>query len=187
MKKRIDKIEEILEQLGKEVTVLNRNLNREVTILNRNLNREITNLNKEVSHLTGSWGRFVEGLVEPSAINFAKKKWGKVIEIHPRLKISRNGKNAEYDLVIVSEKEFMFLVSAKANVSSQDIDELLFDMDNFFYFLGRYKGYKLAGAIAGMGFGKGVDKYAYKKGLIVMKPANDVMKIIQPKNMKFVK
>jgi DNA-binding PadR family transcriptional regulator len=157
---------------------------------------EIKKLKTEISRLTGSWGEFVEGMIEPSAIKFMEQKGFKVIGVYPEAKVSRDGENAEYDLFLVCEKKsnnsnrkkdkVILLVSAKTKVSSRDVDELLEDMKKFFFFLEQYKGFKLMGAIAGIRFGKGADIYALRSGLIVMKPAGEVMQIQEPKKVRFV-
>jgi predicted nuclease with TOPRIM domain len=155
---------------------------------------EIRKLKTEISRLTGSWGEFVEGMIEPSSIKFMEGKGFKVVEVHSGDKVSKNGLNAEYDLYLVCEKsnknnkkeKVILLVSAKTKVSSKDVDELLEDMKNFFFFLEEYKGYKLMGAIAGIRFGKGADIYALRSGIIVMKPAGEVMQIQEPKKIRFV-
>jgi hypothetical protein len=162
---------------------------------------EIRKLKTEISRLTGSWGEVPEGMIEPSSIKFMEEKGFKVVQVHQEAKVSRNGMNAEYDLYLVCEKsnntknkgnnnnkkdKVILLVSAKTKVSSKDVDELLEDMKNFFFFLEEYKGYKLMGAIAGIRFGKGADIYALRSGLIVMKPAGEVMQIQEPKKIRFV-
>jgi uncharacterized coiled-coil protein SlyX len=162
---------------------------------------EIKKLKTEISRLTGSWGEFVEGMIEPSAIKFMEEKGFKVIGIYPEAKVSRDGENAEYDLYLVCEKsnnnknkgnnnrkkeKVILLVSAKTKVSSRDVDELLEDMRKFFFFLEQYKGFKLIGAIAGIRFGKGADLYALRSGLITMKPAGEVMEIHEPKKLKVI-
>ena len=162
---------------------------------------EIKKLKTEISRLTGSWGEFVEGMIEPSAIKFMEEKGFKVVGIYPEAKVSRDGENAEYDLYLVCEKsnnnkskgnnnrkkeKVILLVSAKTKVSSRDVDELLEDMRKFFFFLEQYKGFKLIGAIAGIRFGKGADLYALRSGLITMKPAGEVMEIHEPKKLKII-
>jgi len=155
---------------------------------------EIKKLKTEISRLTGSWGEFVEGMIEPSAIKFMEQKGFKVVGVYPEAKVSRDGENAEYDLFLVCEKKIksrkkekvILLVSAKTKVSSRDVDELLEDMKKFFFFLEQYRGFKLIGAIAGIRFGKGADIYALRSGLIVMKPAGEIMQIHEPKKIRFV-
>ncbi|MFZ8802297.1 MAG: hypothetical protein ACO2PO_04800, partial [Candidatus Calescibacterium sp.] len=161
---------------------------------------EIRKLKTEISRLTGSWGEFVEGMIEPSAIKFMEEKGFKVVGVYPEAKVSREGENAEYDLYLVCEKsnntknkgnnnrkkeKVILLVSAKTKVSSRDVDELLEDMRKFFFFLEEYKGYKLMGSIAGIRFGRGADIYALRSGLIVMKTAGEVMQIQEPKKIRF--
>lgn len=144
---------------------------------------EIRALRESVAALTDSWGRFVEGIVEPSAVSFMTSKGFNVRQIHSGLKVSRDGKNAEYDILIVCDK-VMLLVSCKTRVKSQDIKELLDDIKELFYFLPEYKGKKLWGAIAGMSFGTGSDTFAKKSGIIVMKPSGEIMKVEVPKRLR---
>jgi predicted nuclease with TOPRIM domain len=201
---RIDKIEEIIQRLSERIDRFSEENERGFRELRERVSKtseevaktseEIRKLKTEISRLTGSWGEFVEGMIEPSAIKFMEEKGFKVVGVYPEAKVSRNGMNAEYDLYLVCEKpnknnkkeKVILLVSAKTKVSSRDVDELLEDMKNFFFFLEEYKGYKLMGAIAGIRFGKGADIYALRSGLIVMKPAGEVMQIQEPKKIRFV-
>jgi len=202
---RIDKIEEIIQRLSERIDRFSEENERGFRELRERVNKtseevaktseEIRKLKTEISRLTGSWGEFVEGMIEPSAIKFMEGKGFKVLQVHQEAKVSRNGMNAEYDLYLVCEKsnnnnnkkeKVILLVSAKTKVSSKDVDELLEDMKNFFFFLEGYKGYKLMGAIAGIRFGRVADIYALRSGLIVMKPAGEVMQIQEPKKIRFV-
>jgi predicted nuclease with TOPRIM domain len=201
---RIDKIEEIIQRLSERIDRFSEENERGFRELRERVDKtseevaktseEIRKLKTEISRLTGSWGEFVEGMIEPSSIKFMEEKGFKVLQVHPEAKVSRNGMNAEYDLYLVCEKpnknnkkeKVILLVSAKTKASSKDVDELLEDMKNFFFFLEEYKGYKLMGAIAGIRFGRGADIYALRSGLIVMKPAGEVMKIQEPKKIRFV-
>jgi predicted RNase H-like nuclease (RuvC/YqgF family) len=208
---RIDKIEEIIQRFSERIDRFSeenergfRELREIIAKTSERVDKtseevaktsdEIRKLKTEISRLTGSWGEFVEGMIEPSSIKFMEEKGFKVVQVHQEAKVSRNGLNAEYDLYLVCEKpnknnkkeKVILLVSAKTKVSSKDVDELLEDMKNFFFFLEEYKGYKLMGAIAGIRFGKGADIYALRSGLIVMKPAGEVMQIQEPKKIRFV-
>jgi len=90
-------------------------------------------------------------MVSPSAEEFMRKKGFSDVHVTHRYKASRDGKNAEYDTLVIS----ILLVSAKTHARSQDVDELLEDMRNFEFFMGDdYAGYTLCGAIAGMSFGE---------------------------------
>jgi len=201
---RIDIIEKIIQRLSERIDRFSEENERGFRELRERVSKtseevaktseEIRKLKTEISRLTGSWGEFVEGMIEPSAIKFMEEKGFKVVGVYPEAKVSRDGMNAEYDLYLVCEKpnknnkkeKVILLVSAKTKVSSKDVDELLEDMRKFFFFLEEYKGYKLMGAIAGIRFGRGADIYALRSGLIVMKPAGEVMQIQEPKKIRFV-
>jgi len=207
---RIDKIEKIIQRLSERIDRFSEENERGFRELRERVSKtseevaktseEIRKLKTEISRLTGSWGEFVEGMIEPSAIKFMEEKGFKVVGVYPEAKVSREGENAEYDLYLVCEKsnntknkgnnnrkkeKVILLVSAKTKVSSRDVDELLEDMRKFFFFLEEYKGYKLMGSIAGIRFGRGADIYALRSGLIVMKTAGEVMQIQEPKKIRF--
>ena len=61
------------------------------------------------------------------------------------------------------------LVSAKTHVSSRDISELERDVKSLGFFMPELKGYKVMGAIAGITFGREADKFAFRKGVVILK------------------
>ena len=105
---RIEIIEQIIQRLSERIDRLSEENEIGFKELRENIaktSEEIKKLKTEVSRLTGSWGEFVEGMIEPSAIKFMEEKGFKVVEIHQEAKVSRNGMNAEYDLYLVCEKK----------------------------------------------------------------------------------
>ena len=127
-------------------------------------------------------------MVEPAAISYFRNKGYVPYEVYQRLKVSKDGKNAEYDLLLVApQHKTMMLVSAKTHVNSHDITELEEDIKSLSFFLDRLKGYKVIGAIAGISFGKGADRFAYKKGFVILKVSENTFQIIEPKKLKVFK
>jgi hypothetical protein len=169
-KSRLDRIEKIFEETDSRIN---------------KLSVEVDKVNKSVADLTGSWGWFVEGMTAPSAVKYIQDKGFKITEVFRRLNVSKNGMSAEYDSVVITRQKIILVVSVKSRAKSRDIDELLEDIDNFFYFFEHYKKYKLIGAIAGMSFGNGIEKYALRKGLVVMKPSGEIFQVHEPKKVKF--
>ena len=150
--------------------------------------RQLEEFKKQVARVTDSWGRFVEGMVEPAAIAYFRKKGFVPYEVYQRLKVSKDGRNAEYDLLLVApEHKTAMLVSAKTHVSSRDINELEEDIKSLSFFLDRLKGYKVFGAIAGITFGKGADKFAFRKGFIILKVSEENFEIVEPKKVKVLR
>jgi hypothetical protein len=111
---RIDKIEEIIQRLSERIDRFSEENERGFRELRERVDKtseevaktseEIRKLKTEISRLTGSWGEFVEGMIEPSSIKFMEEKGFKVLQVHQEAKVSRNGENAEYDLYLVCEK-----------------------------------------------------------------------------------
>ena len=150
--------------------------------------RQLEEFRKQVARITDSWGRFVDGMVEPATIAYFRQKGFVPYEAHPRLKVSRNGRNAEYDLLLVApEHKTAMLVSAKTHVSSRDINELERDINSLGFFMPELKGYKVMGAIAGITFGKGTDKFAWRRGFIILKVSEENFEIIEPKKVKVLR
>ncbi len=150
--------------------------------------KQLEEFRKQVARITDSWGRFVEGMVEPAAIAYFRKRGFIPYEAHPRLKVSRNEKNAEYDLLLVApEHRTAMLVSAKTHVSSRDINELEQDINSLGFFMPELKGYKVLGAIAGITFGRGADKFAFRNGFIILKVSEENFEILEPRKLKVFK
>jgi hypothetical protein len=119
---RIDKIEKIIQRLSERIDRFSeenergfRELREIIVKTSERVDKtseevaktseEIRKLKTEISRLTGSWGEFVEGMIEPSSIKFMEEKGFKVVEVHSGDKVSKNGMNAEYDLYLVCEKK----------------------------------------------------------------------------------
>lgn len=142
----------------------------------------VENLGKEIGRLTRSFGLFAEGLALSSCVEYFRGKF-EVRKVMERVKAEKNGRNAEYDLVIVGD-DVVVLISVKSRVSSRDVDELLKDMNKFFYFMDEFRGKVLWGGIAGISWGKGAEEYALRKGLFVFKPSGDLLIGKEPKKIR---
>ncbi|MEO0164453.1 MAG: DUF3782 domain-containing protein, partial [candidate division WOR-3 bacterium] len=97
----------------------------------------------------------------------------------------RKRKDMEVDALAVG-KDYVIVVEVKTTLKKGDVDEFEERLKNkFLKVFYEYKGFRLYGAVAGMRIQKGVDRYASKKGLIVLKhkDGKDV-KVLNPKNFK---
>ena len=97
----------------------------------------------------------------------------------------RKRKDMEVDALAVG-KDYVIVVEVKTKLKKDDVDEfeekLKKEFLKVFY---EYKGFRLYGAVAGIRIQRGVDKYANKKGLIVLKHKDGkVVKVLNPKNFK---
>jgi hypothetical protein len=131
--------------------------------------RTIAELKRTVDSLTTRWGRFVEELVAPAVLRLFQEKGIDIKELYPRAQVKRQGIAMEIDILAVDERDVV-LVECKSRLSQDDVDEFIEKLTRFKIAFPHYKNYQAYGAVAGIEINKGVDRYAYKKGLFVIRP-----------------
>ncbi len=142
---------------------------------------------KQVGDLTDGWGKFVEGLVAPSIPVIFKKFGIKINDIAQRRKRYHNGKVMEIDILALGRKEnreVIFVVEVKSSLESKDIDEFIKELSDFSKFFTEYSGREIYGVVAGVRFGDGAERYAEQKGLYVLAPSGETMKVLNKKNFR---
>jgi hypothetical protein len=139
--------------------------------------RTIAELKRTVDSLTTRWGRFLEELVAPAVLQLFQEKGMDIKELYPRAQVKRQGIAMEIDILAVDERDVV-LVECKSRLSQDDVDEFIEKLTRFKIAFPHYKNYQAYGAVAGIEINKGVDRYAYKKGLFVIKPSGDTVVII---------
>jgi hypothetical protein len=141
------------------------------------LEKTVANTSRAVDSLTTRWGRFVEELVEPAVISLFRSKGIDVKETYSRARVKRQGIAMEIDILAVDETEVV-LVECKSRLSKDDVNEFLEKLSRFKEAFPHYKNYQAYGAVAGIEIDEGVDRYAYKQGLFVIKPSGETVEII---------
>ena len=81
------------------------------------------------------------------------------------------------DILGVDDTELV-LVELLPRFSQDDVDEFIEKLTRFKIAFPHYKNYRAYGAVAGIEINEGVDRYAYQKGLFVIKPSGDTVAII---------
>ncbi|MEI6380593.1 MAG: DUF3782 domain-containing protein [Cyanobacteriota bacterium ELA615] len=147
------------------------------------LEKTVERTSKAVDSLTTRWGRFVEELVIPTMYTLFQSKGIDVKEIHPAAKSYRDVFPMEIDIMAVDETELV-LVECKCKLTQEDVDEFLEKLPKFKLAFPHYKNFKAYGAVAGIEINEGVDRYAYKKGLFVIKSSGDTVAIINNENFQ---
>ena len=202
---RIDRLAERVDKLSKEVDKLSKDVDKVSKDVDK-VSKEVDRLSKEaeknrresawearefrrqVANLMRSLGFFVEGSVEPSVIRYMREKGYRDLGAYPNLSFSKNGRNVEYDLIVVSpSRKTVLLVSAKSRVRVQDVKELEKQIESLSFFVDWLKGYNAMGAVAGMSFARGVKEYAKSKGFIIFKVGEEFMDAEEPEKIKIFK
>jgi hypothetical protein len=147
------------------------------------LKRTVEQTNRAVNSLTTRWGRFVEELVQPAVLRLFQEKGIDIKEIYPSARVKRQGIGMEIDILAVDDTDVV-LVECKSRLSKDDVDEFLEKLTRFKIAFPHYKNYQAYGAVAGIEIDEGIDRYAYNKGLFVIKPSGDTVEIINDENFR---
>jgi hypothetical protein len=126
---------------------------------------------KELASLfTTQWGKLIEALVEPGAVNLFRQRGINVRYSSRRIELEdeKGRKIAEFDIFLENDTELV-VIEVKTTVKKEDVDYFLEKLMHFKEWFPRYRRYKVYGAVAGISFEEGVDRYAYRCGLFVLK------------------
>lgn len=144
------------------------------------LNKE---LSRKIADLGDTLGRFAEEQVRADLID-KFDKWGIPVHAITNHFIQRDANNEyayEIDILIYNSK-YVVATEVKNTLKKDDVDEHLERMEKMQELpLPATEGKIILSAVAGMIVGDGVDKYAEKKGLFVLKPSGDSIKITNNK------
>ena len=140
------------------------------------LEKVVEQTSKEVANLTTRWGQFVENLVEPGVIRLFQSRGIEVHETHRRVQAKRGAVKMEIDVLAVND-EVVVAVEVKSRLARVDVDEFLEKLVLFKQAFPRYADVILHGAVAGIEIDQGVDRYAYRQGLFVIKQSGEMVEI----------
>jgi len=143
----------------------------------------VDNLSKKMKESESRWGRFVEALVE-----------GTLIKMLNNFGISVNGtlirekkmyQDEEYEIDIIAKNGVdIVAVEVKTTLSVQDVNDFLDKLNLFKTIFQDYSHNNLIGAVAYINKDSEADRYAAKKGLIVIKAVGEGAKITNRKGFK---
>ncbi len=191
--------ESVLELIKQQSILFNQNLDRERQErelsnkkFNENLEKSRLEFDKKLGEITGTWGKFVEGLVQPKIVEMFQEQG---IEIRTSLQNVKGylGKEEHYqiDLLLINST-IAVVVEVKSTLGISEVNEHLKRMEKIQKVQPDridLKGVTLYGAVAGMLIESEADKYAYRKGLYVLKQKGNLVEIVndskfQPKEWK---
>ena len=132
---------------------------------------------KMVNDLTGKWGKFVEGLVAPGAIRMFRERGLNIERTSQRVIAQKGGENMEIDVLCVNDEDVL-AIEVKSTLSVDDVKEHIERLRSFKRFFPEYQEKSVLGAVAGIVFEGGSDKFAYKQGLFVIGQTGETVHIL---------
>ena len=142
---------------------------------------------KRVRDLTDGWGKFVEGIVAPCIPKLFKKVGINVDFTAQNVEKTKDGEETETDVLCTgkSKKEdIVIAVEVKTTLDESKVDRWVEKLKEFYKFFDEYKDYRLIGVIGGMKLSKGVVRYAEGKGLYVLTPSGNAVKLANKPKFK---
>ena len=167
------------EETGKQIREMSERTDRQIS----EMGKRVDNVSQNVGALTGKWGKFVEGLVEPGAIRIFKERGIELDRTYTRAKSQKNGREMEID-IIARNSEYVVAISVKSTLKVEDVNEHIEDLSEFRKFFPDLSDRKLVGAVAGIVIEEEADKYAYRKGLFVITQAGENIKVLNDDKFK---
>ena len=173
--------QDILELLDRQSREFHSRLLESEKSLEKNMEKSRREFDKRLGELAGTWGKFVAEMVKPKIIELFKEKG---IEIRAALQnvmgFKGNERYYEIDLLLINS-EIAVAVEIKSSLGVDDVKEHLDRLEKIQKVqpervnLG---GVTLYGAVAGMIIENDADRYAYKKGLFVLRQRGNLVEIM---------
>ena len=135
-----------------------------------------------------NWGRLVESLVEGSLVELLNGRGIEVHRTHPRQKVSyvqKDGtrKNREFDIVVANGEDVV-VVEVKTTLKPKHIKRFVESMKDFSRYFPYYAKMRVYGAVAYIRCDSDTDRFAYKKGLYVIRATGDSASILNDSKFK---
>jgi hypothetical protein len=150
----------------------------------RRIERMHQHIAKELGGVTESLSRFSEQTVFPAAKRLFSKRGIALNRLSANFEEHLNGETMETDIIGVGPKHAV-LIEVKLRLRQDDVEEFLEKkLPRFFDFFPYFRRPILYGGVAGMSIDKGVDRFAYKRGLFVIAQTGDNVRILNDKKFR---
>jgi hypothetical protein len=145
----------------------------------RETRRLVERISRDLGRLGNRLGEFVEEMIEPAVVALFQARGLKVHRTMKNLTYRNDDGRllAQVDLAVI-DSDTLIAVECKSHLSVDDVNEHLERLAHFKTYWPEYGGYKLLGAVAAMVVPEEVAAYAYRKGLFVLAPSGETMRLL---------
>ena len=128
---------------------------------------------------TTQWGRLIESLVEGDLAKLLQERGVEVDAILPGVKLRRDPKQREVDLLAVNGEEAV-AVEVKTTLRPPDVDKFLELLQDLPSLMKTFVNGRLYGAVAYLREHEGTGRYAARRGLFVIRATGSSASIVNP-------
>jgi hypothetical protein len=147
------------------------------------LRRIVANTSREVGRLGDRWGTFVENLVEPAVLRLFQERGIEIQQTFRRAKSARPEARMEIDILAV-DGDKLVAIEVKSRLTQDDVDAFCEKLKKFKQAFPERLTYQIYGAVAAIEFVNESDRYAYQKGLFVIRQCGDSVEIANDASFK---
>ena len=159
-------------------------IDRQISELNSTIDLLVDcNISQAVDNSMAKEKCFIADIVQP-AIWRIFYDWGiDIKEVALGARAERQGLAMQIDILTINDDQIL-LVEYMPEFSKSAIDEFIEKLPRFKTSFPHYQDYQAYGAVAGIEINEGIDRYAYQKGLFVIKPSGEGVAIANDENFK---
>ena len=181
----IEKLKDLFKETDRRLDQRFKETDRKFKETDRRFKQTDREIKKLANLFTTQWGKLVEALVEPGAVNLFRQRGIDVHYTARRVEVEDDSgrKIAEFDILLMNDKETV-VIEVKTTVKKDDVDYLLEKLSKIKDYLRDLRHRKVYGAVAGISFEEGVDRYAYRSGLFVLKSEGGIIRIANDPGFK---
>jgi len=148
--------------------------------------RQIKALTKSISEVNGTWKKFSEKIVFDNIEETLKDLGFNGFVISRNLQRVLNSEHMEIDILAVGE-DYVLVMEVKTTLRVEHVRKFIKKLkEKFLTFFPEFKGrYKVYGVVIGINFQEGVDEFAIKNGLLVLRYKDKgKVEVLNPKGFK---
>lgn len=140
------------------------------------LRRIVANTSKEVGRLGDRWGLFVENLVAPAVLRLFQERGINIRHLYRRAIADVPDAPMEVDILAVNG-DVAVVVEVKSRLTQADIDAFCDKLGQFKQSFPEWSSHQVYGAVAAIEVVEKIDRYAYRRGLFVIRQCGDSVEI----------
>jgi hypothetical protein len=168
-----------------EIAIAAAQRNKELAQNAKEVNKQLKELGKQIGGLGKKFGSFTEGLALPSMTKILKERF-KMEVISPSVRVSKNGINAEIDVLAYANSAIneAYVVEVKSHLREEGISQLNEIMGNFRQLFPEHKDKKLYGIIAAVDISDTLKQRVLAAGFYVARIKDETFSLDTPEGFQ---
>ena len=135
----------------------------------KELSLEVKKTTRSVAELNGVWKSYSEKIIFDNIEDALKNAGFQDFAISKGIKRRKGDKEIEIDFLAVGDG-YVVVVETKTSLKVKDVRKFVKKLkDKFLEFFPEFKSYRIYGAVVGINLQEGVEKFAFKNGLMVFR------------------